>query len=316
MVESRLIRSELPSKQRKYIQDALNKLYSELVKNSDDKKRSKLLRWADFAKAFRDSLDGSCGAFWHVLVGQQLGFACKKRNQTVGIWKIDDCMVVIWKSPGFEPPEQVAATAAVVAATVGAAEGSAAAQGHGDAKLQVLQPSEMDDASELKSMVASIREELRTAPIDNQELAQVLRQRLTTDFGTIWHVMTGTEFVVEAAESRRNFLLATIGKTRIVAFQHEQIMGSTLLERVDFWKLLSTLPYLCMLLVCFGYMTLSSVCREDKDTAAMGTTARRMRDNMCYQDWENHIGMLGVFGMGLFFIVKKVTMVKSRVKAD
>ncbi len=34
------------------------------------------------------------GPHWHVLVGTSLGFACKKRNKTMGVWRIDNTMAL------------------------------------------------------------------------------------------------------------------------------------------------------------------------------------------------------------------------------
>lgn len=313
MAEARLIRSDLPTAHRKPILDAVKKIYATFVTDSEDKKRSKLLRWGDFAKALRCSLDGSFGPSWHVLIGNSLGFACKKRHQTVGIWKIEDCMVVVWKSPGIEPPEQVATAAA--ASMLGTAKDSDDGSHLKEAKLQVLQPTEIEE-SQLHGIIASIRDEIPKAPADVQALAAALRRRLTADFGTIWHVVAGSEFVLDPADNRRNYVLATIGKTRIVAFQHEQHVGGRIWDRIEWGKIVASLPYLCMIVLCFGYMTLSSMCREDRDMSKSSARTKQLREMMCYQNWESDIGMLGVFAMGLLFIVKKTNFVKSRIKGD
>mmetsp|Transcript_91592 Transcript_91592/g.262389 ORF Transcript_91592/g.262389 Transcript_91592/m.262389 type:complete len:230 (+) Transcript_91592:3-692(+) len=195
-------------------------------------------------------------------------------------------MVVIWQSPGIEEPEPSAASADA-ASEAKPAEGGKAAEKH---TVRVLEPSTVEKDSELASVVETIKSELaELGEDDTQALAQALRAKLTADFGTIWHVAIGHDFVLEAAEDRRNYVVLTTGKLRVCCFQHEQFKGGI---QLDFGKMVATLPYLFLTIMCFGFMTLNSVCKDANPAAHTGFKAV-VRDAFCQTDWENNLQYFG-----------------------
>ena len=108
-VEGRLQKHDLPPRDRKKIQDAVNTYYNLHVEFNQDKDLTKEERWRQFAKILKAALDRNLGEHWHVAVGNALGYACKVRQRAMGVWKFgsrDGCVVIIWKSPGLEPLDQ------------------------------------------------------------------------------------------------------------------------------------------------------------------------------------------------------------------
>merc|ERR1719394_618854 len=131
------------------------------------------------------SLDESFGEHWHVLVGGKNGFACKKRNNTMGVWKIDEgksaFTVVIWQSPGIE---EVQATANVDdAPCADVSEDSDLTKGKStQVTIRVLEPGGVEDGTETAAVVELLRSDLAKRNIDNtdmQELARAIRTSLT-----------------------------------------------------------------------------------------------------------------------------------------
>lgn len=299
----RLARSDLPAKQRKPITDAVQLFYHQHVKKGDAK-RAKTSKWADFAKELKQSLDGNLGPHWHVLVGAKLGFACKKRNGTMAVLRVQDCMVVVWQSPGLEEPEPLgpeapdagaAADDSPAADSGGGEESSPAAAGA--PTLKVLEPSAIEAGSDREKVVAVLKEEFRNTE-DMQALAQAVRKRLTAELGTIWHVVTGTEFVAEVAEDARNYVIAQAGKRRIVCFQHEQFCPRTI-----HWKvIMSALPYLFVTIFLLGYMTMNSLCGDE--ITPDRTVSLKMKARLCHGDWESKVNVLGICAMVSLFLTR------------
>jgi len=290
MAEVRLIKTDLPNDRKKPIKDAISLLYKRHVSKASDKKNKNASR-GDFAKALKMSLDESFGLHWHVLVGEKLGFACKKRNQTMALFRVEESMVIIWQSPGIEAPEPAAEAADV------AEEGSRVADA--SPNIKVLEPEKLEDGSTTADVVAALRSELAGADTgDTQELASALRTRLTADFGTIWHVAAGNDFVLEAAENRRNHVLLSANKMRIVCFQHEQVQGGI---KVDWVKLLGSLPYLLLGIFCFAYMCLNLLCKDKPDPSQMHS----IRNRVCGTDWEGNLKYVPVAALVCLFVSKR-----------
>lgn len=311
MVEVRVLRTDLPAKHRKPILEAVELLYTRHVKSAGDK-QNKNTRRANFAQALKQSLDESFGFHWHILVGEKIGFACKKRNETMGVWKISDgsdaaVMVVIWQSPGIEEPEPAAGDAG---------EEPQEAQAAGQASVRVLEPAKVEEGSETASVVASLRSELGRrgdlGTVDSQELAQVLRRRLTTDIGPIWHLAVGHDFVLEAAEDRRNHVALVAGKVRVVCFRHEQFKGGS---NVDFGKILASLPYLFLAIFCLGYMTLTSVCKEEP-AAAESSFRAGIRQRFCHLDWENYLSYFAGAALVCLFLGRRGRRMMKKDKKE
>ncbi|CAE8638267.1 unnamed protein product [Polarella glacialis] len=208
-------------------------------------------------------------------------------------------MVVIWRSPGIEEVDKVVKDEP--GPTVDSKE----------LAFKVIQPSEIEAGTQLEQIVAAVQDELPRLPEDGQVLAQALRRRLTADFGTVWHVVAGTDFVIEAAEDRRNFLMVSIGKLRVVCFQHEQFMGSGgLLSMIDWNKILQSIPYFLMIVLCFLYMTLTNLCQEGRGEVKL-QIGKRLQAYMCSDDWENNLGMLGACVLGSSFCMRKVRLMRD-----
>lgn len=332
MAQARLCRTDLAPKDRKAIQVAVSVLYSRLVKGVEDKKRSRATRWADFARALKASLDQNKEPHWHVLVGTSVGFACKKRNKTMAVFRIDDCMVVLWKSPGIEEVNGVTDTGADQAVDSagdgeckavpeegegeGEVESKAAgsrAGGSSASNVRVMQPSEVEAGSSEEGVIKVLQEELRHPPADLQELAQGVRRRLTADFGTVWHVVAGADFVIEAAENRRNFVMVTVGKIRVVCFQHEQF-GGGLASLFSWQKVLAVMPYLLVVGLILGYTVLSSLCKE-RDVPPDKKIALWLQQRLCSDDWEHNLGLVGVVAMAVVMVVRKRDMMLARKAA-
>ena len=187
----------------------------------------------------------------------------------MGVWKFGDgCVVLIWKSPGLEPEE-----------TEDEDKESGFASKGKKAKAKIL----FQDGPEATEVIDAVCEELPAMEKDEQVMATLLRKSLTAKFGTIWHVLTGSKFVVEAAQNCRNHFCIEVGSVRVVGFQHEQL-NSGFLGSLDFPQLLSTLPYLLMTLLCFAYMGLSSLCgdktaQKEDSTSSFGF----LRETLCHE---------------------------------
>lgn len=327
-VTAKLLRSDLPKQDRRPITDAVRALYDGLGKadrkeeaggrngkaprgsNSPSKKRT--ARWADFARTLRLSLDKSFRPHWHVIVGTSLAFACKKRDTTMGLWQVTDgqadgerVTVLIWKSPGFEA--QIAPEPSEEASTTdGAGDGEAdtAAPSVAEASLRIEDASEADEAANaLKAAFAA------PLPTDEQERAQAVREKLTKELGTIWHVFIGEDFVVEAAPERRNFVTAKVdGRQRLVCFQHEQQGGDP--ARIDWTAVTSALPWVAALVLAALFVVALSVCGADASEAALpggkGHLAGFVRRRICGADWETRYGTYAMGTIGVCLLSKRI----------
>lgn len=298
MATVQLCKSDLPPNHCRPIQDALRKLHHRFVADIKDKKKSRASKWADFARALKGSLDQSFSPQWHVLVGDTVGFACKKREGTMGVWRIDKTLVMIWKSPAMEAGDAAAPAAETSEDDKSKDEKVKEAKTKNEVKkpkeLKIL---EADD--EVTSISQALREELLKAPTDLEELAQTLRRRLTADFGTIWHVVAGSEFALHCAENRRNFISASFGETQIVCFQHEQQR-----EQLNWSKMISLLLWILVPFCAACYMTLNYLCKEGS-APAEHAAARWVQRKMCRVDWSEKIGMLGMVAAAAVLVVRK-----------
>lgn len=180
--------------------------------------------------------------------------------------------------------------------------------------IKVLEPEKPEEGSKTAEVIAALRSELASAGAnaDTQALALQLRKRLTADFGTIWHVTTGHDFVLEAAENRRNHVLLSTNKMRIVCFQHEQFKGGT---KVDWGKLLSTLPYFLLAFFCFSYMTLNSMCNEENPDPSQ-KLRQSIRTRFCSGDWEGNLQYVGGGALACFFLSRRAKRAASSSAAE
>jgi len=312
--EVRLVRTDLPQHDRRNVLQAAQLLYKRIVGCEDEKsgkKRSKMDRWGEFARALRGSMDQSFGPQWHCIVGDKVAFACKKRNKTMAVFRVDEIIILLWCSPGIEE--------------VGGDEGSATESGDNKAeaetdaggsdmpKFRVLQPSAADVSSdsELERTVAALRKEFQALP-DNkppefQSFAQAVRKQLTSELGTIWHVSVGNEFVVEPAHNVRNLVHAAWGKVHVVCFQHEQKLKNTL----DFKKIMKALPYIALVIYCFAYMTNNSLCGE---TPPDNYFALAIRRKFCGEDTEWNVNAIGIVALVSLFARKKSHLFMGKSK--
>ncbi|CAK8986617.1 unnamed protein product [Durusdinium trenchii] len=281
-IEARLLKQDLQPRDRKRVQDAVNTYYNLHVKFNKDKSLTEEEKWTIFAKILKTKLDQHLGADWHVAIGNAMGYACKVRQKAMGVWKFGDgCVVLIWKSPGIEPAPETDADN--VTEKVEAP------------KSKPLKAKVIFQSEEVSEIIDAVREELPTLGKDlkdEQVVATAVRKRLTAKFGTIWHVLTGSKFVVEVATNSRNHFCIEVGGMRLVGFQHEQL-NTGLLSSLDFTRLLTTLPYLLMTLLCFAYMGLSSLCK-DGVAVQQGSWMGHLREQLCHENWEMSLRTLGV----------------------
>lgn len=292
-----MVRTDLPKERKRPIQQAIEVLYERSFKG-DKEKRSRNASRAEFASALKGSLDESFGEHWHVLIGDRTGFACKKRTETMAVWKIEENIVVMWQSPGYEEPGSNAAIP----------DGAGEKSKPGEA-VKILEPEKVDDDTELAKVVDVLREELKTIEDDPQVLAQRLRNRLAADFGPIWHVVVGSDFVVEAAENRRNHVLLTAGKTRVVCFQHEQFTQGI---KIDWAKIFRSAPYLLLAVFCLAYLTLNQVCVEGAELSGFQLN---IRDRFCTKDWESQVHKVGVGAVVCLFAGRFVKKTQQKREA-
>lgn len=311
MVEFKLCSTDLPAKQRKPVSEAVRVFYNKLVGDlgseaGDKQRKEKIRRWTEFAKSMKASLDTNLGPHWHVLVGTSLGFACKKRHATMGVWRAGTVMIVIWQSPWIEGPAtapDVSEESAVANDPTEVANADVA-ESRREVVLKVVEPPKVAADSGEETAVSVLRTALGTLPedvtADTQKLAQALRAKLMTELGPIWHVVVGTEFAAKVAEDRRNYLVVTFGRLRIVCFQHEQYQGGS---RIDWEKLFKALPYLLIVIACFGYMAMQGVCGDEP--RANQKWAWWLRQNFCSSDWESQIGYVAAAALVLSFVARK-----------
>jgi hypothetical protein len=279
-------------------------LYATHVECKDDenaKAKKPRERMGDFCRALKTTLDNSSmGNGWHILMGEQLGFAAKKRNGTMCTFKIDKMLIVAWRSPGIERPEPEEEEEKK--------EEGEKPVGKSLAKFKVNEPEgEIEEGSEIERTVNTIRSTLQGLPAADAEdvaiLAKAVRKRLTEELGTIWHVAAGTEFVCEPAAACRNLVHVSTGKSHIVCFQHEQVDP----QMVDWHKIMTALPYLLLVIFLFGFMTLHNVCPDDVDVTN-SPFKQSLRRRFCGDQWENRLHVLGGGAIILLMISKKADM--------
>eukprot|EP00927_Polykrikos_kofoidii_P066439 TRINITY_DN62038_c0_g1_i1.p1 TRINITY_DN62038_c0_g1~~TRINITY_DN62038_c0_g1_i1.p1 ORF type:complete len:372 (+),score=78.60 TRINITY_DN62038_c0_g1_i1:84-1118(+) len=310
--EIRVWKWDLPKKKRKAVLDAVRILYARcVVCKGDDKakNRPQKARWTDFAKALQGSLNRGLDPRWHVFVGQSLGFACKKRDHTMAVFRVDGIMIVCWRSPAIEvvdPPAEKAKTPTEEAgASETAAPAEAASSPAPKRKFHVVPPTtppeDVAGTDRVIEVLQTTLEGMSATDIEDvQTIAQTVRAGLTTELGTIWHVAAGAEFVAVPAEDVDHFVQVMYGKTYVTCFRHSQ----TERARIDHEKILTAMPYFLLVIFCFGYMTLQHVCGE------MPTQDRRLalwiRGKFCRADWEWDIGLVGAAALVLLFLSKRL----------
>eukprot|EP00928_Gymnodinium_smaydae_P048365 TRINITY_DN32323_c0_g1_i1.p1 TRINITY_DN32323_c0_g1~~TRINITY_DN32323_c0_g1_i1.p1 ORF type:complete len:371 (-),score=101.10 TRINITY_DN32323_c0_g1_i1:50-1099(-) len=313
----RFWQSDLPMRDRKAVLDAVRATYARHLGGgkADGSKAQVAERWRAFARSMQASLNGSAlGTQWSVVVGETLGFACKKRIYRVATFRVDGVTILAWRSPGIEEPELEEPPAAAAAADAdGNGDQDAAAAATRAVKLRVLEPRDGDKArgSEGAESNAGVVEALRSTlgamaaadAEDVQKVALRVRKRLTADFGTIWHVIAGQKLLVvqEPAEASNVVRVSVEAKQpmHIVCYQHSQFEKAT----IDFDKLLKALPYLGLVLLCFTYMTLHSVCNQEP--APDHRFRWMLRRNLCVENWEGILNAIGIITLVAFFVSKK-----------
>lgn len=240
-------RSDLPMQQRKFTTELIQGLWVKAINECKDPKRTDAQRRSDFCAALKSILDRKTKPGWHVLCGENIGYALKKRNKTMGVWKVGEKSTVIcYRSPGIEeapaiPPKELPA---------------------GEPRtIRIVRPQKIEDASGTAKTVEIMREFARTGPpADDQAAAQALRQLLIKGIGPIWHVAIGNHFEFDAAEDRRNEVIAMLGNSRVVVFQHEQFEG----WNIEWDKIFNAFPYLLLIIFCFTLMLQHRICELDQ----------------------------------------------------
>jgi len=297
-VKSKFVKGDLPLKDRKRLEGGINLFWARHVASAKDKNKNIQLRWQEFAKHLKQSLDDNLEPHWHVLVGIAPGFACKNRLRTAGIWKLDECSIVVWKSPGIEEPATT--------------DPSWSDESHVP-KLKVIEPATVEKESEMERVLSAIRAELpRMSAKDGLKTAQVIRRRLTSEFGTIWHVVSGQKIILEKAANSRNAFQVSVDELRVFGFQHEQSTVQGLLNRIEWSKLLQGLPYLLVVMLCFVYMLLSALCKEGAPEAKWAVV--RSLQQKCYSEWETDIAIVGAVVLSSSFFLRKMKWVRERVE--
>jgi len=341
MVQVRLLQADLPKNQRTPITEAVRLLYERSQKNFEKNRSSrehsgrggKATARDEFVRVLKGSLDKSLEPGWHVLCGKTAGFACKKRDGTVAVFRLvvnasQQLDVIIWKSPGLEvltpedtkEPETSSADGnnhdSVVQEDVSSeapAEDCEQVQ-RGKNSLNVLEPSSVEPGSGEDRTIQVLRactENLGKSEPDVKALAQDIRRALTAELGTIWHVIVGSDFSAEVAEDRRNCVLAVVGKTRILCFQHEQFTKSS----IDYVKIIKALPYLIFVFLFFAYISLRNSCSEEALQAGSLTWIQKQ---ICSTDWEQYLAGGAACVLASLFMGKKAGTIFStkRVKID
>jgi hypothetical protein len=342
VLQVKCVQTDLPKDHRKSVVEAVRKIYLGIVEGEESwkdssKKRNIAGRWGDFARSLKRSLDNAYKPHWHVMVGTSIGFACKHRKKSVALLYImggtdmkpgEKLTVVIWKSPGTEGPRKESETPAQAQAEssdakedVNEAEsmpGNAVVVETREASytFHVVRPNEaeVETGSEVHTTISVLRSILQPDPAssaeqgppkDSAELAQLVRNRLTVELSTIWHVAVGRDFVLEPAEDSRNFVSASFGKERIVCFQHEQPEA----KAIDWFRIASTFPYAVMTLLGCLYMACKMICKPGEGGSVKSTNmaVRFVDDRICTkEDWEYELGIASVLAIGLSVVVKRL----------
>mmetsp|Transcript_159831 Transcript_159831/g.298008 ORF Transcript_159831/g.298008 Transcript_159831/m.298008 type:complete len:332 (+) Transcript_159831:66-1061(+) len=318
-----LVKTDLPRTQRKPLTDVVKVLYGRIVESDGEdasKKRNMAGRLGDFATTLRKTLDDQLKPHWHVLIGKNIGFACKKRNTTMGVFQIgtgkekksERIMVVIWKSPGIEPPDDPPPPSSATGESEEAAQPEAKNGGStGSTAFHVVQPTKVEKDSEEETAISALRELMcqHSTCSDVQELAQIIRRKLTSELGTIWHVAAGADFVAAPAENCRNHIVASAGKTpmRVVCWQHEQVTGNM----IDWKKITSAAPYAVVVFLCFAYMLFQNLCVADavwpeRELSLRESASKWLHGKVCkHPDWEVNFGTYAVGTVAVAFVGKK-----------
>lgn len=285
-----MYKTDMIGKDIKAVTGVVNAAYGRFLGSSkglENVRHDKINKWTELARGLKASLDSSLGPHWHVLLGTHLGFAAKKRNQNMGIWRAGPLMLVVWRSPGREEQPEASLVIASAAPADHAAE-------PGRFSLRLAQPKSVAAGSSEEMIASAVKTELSSMPesdLSNMEkFAQRVRSRLLEDMGPIWHVIVGSEFAVEMADDRRNHVVMTYGKTRIVCFQHEQELRCR--ARVDWEKMFFRCwPWLLAVLVCFLGMALHMVC-GGKEPALDRKWAWRLRGQVCIEGLGSNAGVV------------------------
>jgi len=242
-------RSDMKKKDRRFVRDSVAIIYQKVRRDPSIPPVKKMYK---FVTMLKNLLDRRFRPRWNVLCGQNVGYSAKFRKGTLGIYKMDKTYsVVVYKSPATEIVDAQAPLWEIPTAVP---------------KRQVeFLHYPQEGAISYTLDTSKIKEFLQRTCVhfgkddDPLDLSAKVRNLLTREFGQIWHVYVGSDFIAECANNRRNDFLISVGKTKLLCFQHEQHDP----PRVDWLKLLNALPYAMFMVFILLFLAFSAMCGEN-----------------------------------------------------
>jgi len=241
-------RSDMKSKDRRFVRDSVEIIYNKVSQDPSIPAAKKMYQ---FVKLLKNLLDRRFRPRWNVLCGQNVGYSAKFRKGTLGIYRMNKTYtVVVYKSPAKEIVDTQSPLWEVPTSVPKRQVEFLHAPDEGANSFTL-------DTSKIKEFLQKtcVHLEKDDDPLD---LSVKVRNLLTREFGQIWHVYVGSDFIAECASNRRNDFLLQIGKTKLLCFQHEQLDP----PRVDWLKLLNAIPYVLFLFFIVMFMMHNSMCGE------------------------------------------------------
>ncbi|CEM24039.1 unnamed protein product [Vitrella brassicaformis CCMP3155] len=338
----KIFRSDLPKKDQKFVRDAIVALDEQLRLNTKDGRVDP--RADEFAAAIQRVLDKRFQPSFHVLVGfgTQLGYALKYRPGTMGLFRLNETTVLVYKSPRVEilPSGRVAGAPSDPAAPhseeYGAsrtdsgatpAEDDSREDGSpGGKRIRVVEaspdPDDQDSPAScaVKRALSIVTQRVKTEDTkDFQLLAQEVRRQLTDQLGPIWHVMVGRDFVTCRPKGCRSYLLLQWGRHRVQCYQHEQgasqggLLG--LMMKGDMWGFVTFLAMVLFFLVLTFRKQLCGVNAVEipSDFGIVGTILTDIYRTVCSEAASDVL----LFGLFVLFVASMaMKFVKARMKRE
>lgn len=267
-------------------------------KEKQSKLANKERRQQHFVDTLKNALDLAFKPDWHVIFGEDVGFALKYRRKTLGMFRVGPSeqdrkyTIVVYKSPAVEVLSQDSVHKTQLnilqrgPASLGAGGlPTSTAELDADGATQVDRNSEDDVQGDTPNLfsdqglvvldsTSSTEMRFRMLQViaqcfvldftpDSQEFSSTLRRRLTDRIGPIWHVFVGRSFAVSTVK-RGKCLRSVVEKKEIraICFQHSQAVSNWLRKTV------SVLPFVVGSIICLFVIVRSKLCDESRDSSS------------------------------------------------
>jgi hypothetical protein len=212
------------------------------------------------------------GSGWHVALGSSFAYALKTHKKSAVVISIGAWKVVVWRSPAFELEDVDTVRIRAELKLSGPDEEARKVSRSKETRfLEKPDPASEEYDEIYPSVLLSLKSVLEDpeSPKEAELLAKAVRRRLTAEFGPVWHVIVGSNFLCEVSSSGREGMCGVSCRQgekglRVFVFRHKNIETESgimaVWRRVDLSAILSALPYFLILLFAFFYTVLKSHC--------------------------------------------------------